>query len=266
MNWIRDFAVNQGHVPEQRDVEGAPEGMRQELIDCIFGVAELNPGLIAEERLHRVISQSLGIAPAGNPYGGFRYAAGRDIGRVDWPRVYDLISRVFPEFDRVGFGQLYREGVNRVLAGYASAWDLSPDGRLVRVLPAAAQAQVAAAIAELNNAQYAAASALFTQARDAYDDRPRRDRDACANAFDALESAAKTKYNMPNATFGEVVRDLRRAQAMNEQIVAVLETLNTLRNRNFGHGMVGAFALSPAEVDFTYLSCIAGILLFLRTP
>ena len=53
---------------------------------------------------------------------------------------------------------------------------------------------------------------------------------------------------------------------MNVQIVGVLEAINTLRNRNFGHGMVDPFALSPHDVDFTYLNCLAGILLFARHP
>lgn len=40
--------------------------------------------------------------------------------------------------------------------------------------------------------------------------------------------------------------------------------LNQLRNGNFGHGQ--PFTLSRAEVDFTYLTCVARILLFTRTP
>jgi hypothetical protein len=53
---------------------------------------------------------------------------------------------------------------------------------------------------------------------------------------------------------------------LNEQIIAVLETINTLRNRNFGHGMAAAFSLNPTEVDFTYLACVGAILMFTRTP
>jgi hypothetical protein len=194
MNWVRDFTLNEGHNLPVRNVEDAPAAMRQEFIDLVFGLSEQNPRAIAERRLHGIIGQSLGVAIAGEPYGGFRYAAGRDIGRAEWTRTYDLISRLWPEFDRGGLAALYREGVNRILAGHGSAWDLSAHGRLERVLPGTAQAMVAAAFAELNHPTAAAALQLFNLARDAYDDRPRRDRDACSNIFDAMESVAKIKY------------------------------------------------------------------------
>lgn len=266
MNWIRDFSTQEGHIPPARDVEDAPQPMRQELIDLCFGLAEQNPRAIGEERIHRVICQSLGVGAAGQPYGGFRYAAGRDVSRVQWTRVFDLISRLWPEFERARLAKPFQEGVNRILAGYAVAWDLTEDGRLHRVLPAAAQAQVTAAFTELNNARYAPALALFNAARDSYNDRPRRDRDACANIFDAMESVAKEKYGMPDVTFGQVVAHIRQVQALNEQVIGVLEAINTLRNRNFGHGMTAPFNLSGPEVDFTYLACIGGILLFTRNP
>ena len=49
--------------------------------------------------------------------------------------------------------------------------------------------------------RFAPALQLFNAARDAYDDRPRRDRDACSKMFDAMESVAKEKYQMPNSTY-----------------------------------------------------------------
>jgi hypothetical protein len=240
--------------------------MRQELVDVFFSIAEQNPRTIEEFQLHRVICQSLGARAAGNPYGGYRYAAGRDISGVDWPRVYDLIVRLWPEFYRMGLGEIYRGEVNRVLAAYGVAWDLGTDGRLHRVLPAAVQVQTNAAFTELSAPRYAPALALFNAARDAYDDRPRRDRDACSNIFDAMESVAKEKYQLPNATFGQVLAQIRQRQSLNEQVLAVLDAVNTLRNRNFGHGMTVPFSLAPAEVDFTYLTCVGAILLFTQTP
>ncbi len=68
---------------------------------------------------------------------------------------------------------------------------------------------------------------------------------------------------MPNATFGQVVAQM---QTVNPQVVGVLKSLNTLRNSNFGHGMTVPFGFTGAEVDFTYLTCVAGILLFSRMP
>jgi hypothetical protein len=241
--------------------------MRQELIDLVFGIVENlePPNPLPPDRLYRVISQSLGMAVAGDPYGGYRYATGRDIGRVEWPRVYDLISRLWPLFGDE-LREPFLEGVNRILAGYGAAWELRADGRLHRVLPVVAAQNIEAAIAELQDARYIAARALLTAAIDAYDARPRRDRDVCANAFDALESVTKTKYGMPNDTFFGVLNHLRGAAAFNPQVLAILEAINTLRNRNFGHGMVAPPNLTQAEVDFTYLMCISAVLLITRTP
>jgi hypothetical protein len=73
-----------------------------------------------------------------------------------------VIARLSPEFQRVGAETAYREAVNRILAAYGVAWDLGSDGKLHRVLPAAAQAQVVAGLAELaGNAQFAPALDLF---------------------------------------------------------------------------------------------------------
>jgi len=266
MNWVRDFTLNQVGNPPARNVEDAPQPMRQELTDLILGLSEQNPGTIQTGRLHGIMGQSLGVAIAGQPYGGFRYAAGRDLARADWPRVYDLIVRLWPEFVAVGLADQYREGVSRILAAYASAWDLSANGRLERVLPGAAQAMVVAALAELNHPAAAPALQLFNAARDAYDDRPRRDRDACSNIFDAMESVAKIKYQRPNDTFGQVKNHIEANRLLRAEIIPILTSLNQLRNSNFGHGMVVQFNLVPAEADFVYLTCIGAILLLTRTP
>jgi hypothetical protein len=238
--------------------------MRNELIDVIFHIVEHNSPPLSDERMQRVISQSLGEKASGEPYGGFRYAAGRDVQKADWPRVYDLISRLWPEFHNAGASEDYRLGVNRILSAYRVVWDLDDQGRLYRVLPAAAQAQMDAAIAELAAQRFAPALALFNAATDAFDDRPRRDRDACSNIFDAMESVAKEVFQLPSSTFGSVVKHIRQTQALESDVTAVLEAINTLRNRKFGHGMTTKFSLSAGEVDFTFLGCIGAILLFAR--
>ena len=101
-------------------------------------------------------------------------------------------------------------------------------------------------------------------ARDAFDDRPRRDRDACSNAFDSLESVAKDVFNLPKATFGGVLAHVRQGNKLQPEVVSVLEAINTLRNQKFGHGMTTPFSLASGEVDFTYLTCIGAILAFVR--
>lgn len=70
--------------------------MRQELVDLFFTIAEHHSDEIPPEHIYRATAQSLGIDASGVPYSGFRYATGRDIRNVDWPRVYDLIMRLWP--------------------------------------------------------------------------------------------------------------------------------------------------------------------------
>src|SRR3989304_737931 len=107
--------------------------------------------------------------------------------QLPWPRVYDLILRLGLEFMATGLFEEYRSGVNSILASHGIVWDLDDLGKLRRVLPAPAQAQINAAVQELAAPQFAPALLLFESARNAYDDRPRRDRDACANMFAAME-------------------------------------------------------------------------------
>ncbi len=75
---------------------------------------------------------------------------------------------------------------------------------------------------------------------------------------------AKEVFSMPTSTFGNVVVHIRQTNALNQDIIKVLEAVNTLRNRNFGHGTTAPFDLKSPDVDFTYLTCIGGILLFAR--
>lgn len=266
MTQFRVFSSSQGLTPAVRNIDAdAPNEMRQELVDVIFSICEADEGAhISSRRIYEISQQSIGMGIAANPYGGYRYAVGRDIRAIQWQRVYDLITRLWPEFIRADLQDQYRESVNRILAGYGVVWELQADGHLRRVVPLAAQSQIEAAIQELRQPRFEAASRLFNDARDAYDDRPRRDRDSCKNIFDALESIAKEVFSMPKATFGAVITHLRQSQVMQPQIIGVLDAINILRNRVFGHGITSTFDLTPAEVDFTYLSCIGGILLFAR--
>jgi len=266
MNWIWRFSSQEGPSPSRRDIQDAAEPMRQELIDLFFSLAEQNLGAITPERVYRVIGQSLGIGVAGQSDSGFRYASGRDISGVDWVRVYDLIERLWQDFTRAELSETFREGVNQILAAHGAAWDLGEDGRLHRVLPAEANERVSNAFGELRAPRYSAALELFNHGAEAHNDRPRRDRDACANVFDAMESVAKEKYGMPTASFGQVVNHLRATAGMNDHTISILDSLNRSRNGTFGHGMISPFNLNPAEVDFIYLACVGAILLFVRSP
>lgn len=265
MTHFRDFSSSDEFQPAVRNIDSdAPAGMRHELIDLIFHLAEHNSPPLTDKRMHRIICQSLGAPASGQPYGGFRYAAGRDLGKADWHRVYDVICRLWPEFEGAGVTEEYRQGANRILAAYGVVWELTEEGRLQRHLPTPAQTLVAAAITELRYPRFAPALTLLNAARDAFDDRPRRDRDACTNIFDSMESVTKEVFNMPNATFGSVLKHVRQNNALQGEVISVLEAINTLRNRKFGHGMTVQFDLSSGEVDFTYLTCIGAILLFVK--
>ena len=240
--------------------------MRQELVDLFFGLAEHNHEDVPPEHVYQVIFQCLGTQPSsGLPY-NYRSATAKEVRGVDWPRIYDLIGRLWPDFDRPGFGRQFRDGVNRILAAYRVAWELDEEGDIGRVLPLAAHDQIIAAFEELNDPLYEPAVALFDAAKHAYDDRPRRDRDACTNIFDALESVAKIKYKKPNDTFGRVKNFIQQYRLQRPEVVDMFTALNDLRNQHFGHGMTVNFTLTGAEVDFIYLTCISAILLLTRTP
>lgn len=267
MGGIRNFGAQEGHFPVARNVDNdAPAAMRQEILAVAYNLLPNCAGFVTEQQIYYGIEQMLGLQAAGNPMAGWRQRLGRDLANADWGRIYDVICWLWDQFRRAGQHDFFRLNVNQVLAAHAVMWELTPNGTLQRVLPRAVQAQVEAAIQELRDPRYAPALARFNDARNAYDDQPRRSWDACTNIFDAMESVAKIKYAMPNATFGDVVNDLRRRQTFNPQILALLEGINTLRKRNFGHGMAAQFNFTAAEVDFTYIACIGAILLFTRTP
>lgn len=104
----------------------------------------------------------------------------------------------------------------------------------------------------------------FELALQAFNDRPRRDRDACGNAYDALESAAKTNLNLPDATFEQVLDTLLRQAALNEATVRLLRAVEVFGHNTFRHGRIEPFSFNPAEVDFVFTTCVAGILIFAR--
>jgi hypothetical protein len=119
---------------------------------------------------------------------------------------------------------------------------------------------------ELARPEFDAARRLLNDAIDAYNDRPRRPRDACANAFDAAESAAKVVTGRTSGTMNDALDQIQKSKALQPESLALLTKLNVLRHNHFGHGAVAPFALSDQEVDFVYLSCIGAVILFARMP
>jgi hypothetical protein len=152
--------------------------------------------------------------------------------------------------------------VNTILAAHGLVWDLDENGRLIRVLPDNASDQVTSAVQELASQQFQAARELLRAGQDAFNSTPRRDRDTCANVFDAMESVGRTRFG--GATFGDVLNNLRTRGGIDRFTLSTLRSIETVRNNHFGHGAHDPFGLLPAEVDFIYLACIAGILLLVR--
>ena len=262
---IRSFTSQVDDTGTRSVDDDAPAGLRQELIDMAFH--EFTEVRTYDEAwLYQVICQSSGVTASGQPYSGFRYAAGRTIDRVEWPRVYDLICRLWASLESLGEQAAYRTSVNRILAGYNAAWDLGEDGQLHRVLPLVATHQVEAAFRELGETRFAAALKSFRDGLNAYDDRPQRGRDTCKNIFDALESVSKEIFKMPSATFGDVITEARKKRCLESETISVLQKLYEMANKHFRHGMTTEFALKTAEVDYVFVICIGAILLFMRLP
>lgn len=270
MDRTRAFSSAEGNSTGARTVEDAPGPMRQEFVAALYALSDKtisftgSKGLDVDRDLYLTIEQLLGVQAAGNPQPSRRQRIGRDIGQADWPRVYDLVVALWHDFEKVGIHKQYREVVNRLLSAYNIAWDLGPDGQMRRVMPPTVTAQIKAAFEELHDPQYSAALALAILAQQAYDARPRRDRDACANAFDAMESVAQQRFNLAGRGFDDVLKAARQRNVLASVTLDVLEKLNVLRHRTFGHGTAQPFSLTAAETDFIYLSCMSGLLLFVR--
>jgi hypothetical protein len=115
----------------------------------------------SERTLYNAITGALGIVAAVQHYGGLPRRASEHLNEADWPRVFDIILRLVPEFARRGRLGEYRNAVNTVLAAHGIVWDLGEDGRLVRVLPAEAANQMAATVGELADPQFQAARELL---------------------------------------------------------------------------------------------------------
>ena len=182
---------------------------------------------------------------------------------ADWQRFYDLIIRVAAEIPQ-SFQAEYRQIVNQLLGVYRIAWELDDTDHLRRVLPMAISIQVETAFLELSQPRFSAALASFQHGMAAYNDRPQREKDACKNIFDAVEATAKEIHQMPTATFGSVLTEVRKAQSLSTETLASLQKLWELANSHFRHGLTKPFALKPEEVDYVLVSCCGAILLFVR--
>lgn len=215
-----------------------------------------------ECEIYDAVMGTLGLVEAVQPYGGLTRRAAQRLCEAEWPRVYDVIVQLGHPFSARGRLTELQAAVNPVLAGHGVVWDLDDSGSLVRALPVPAVESISAAIQELSDPEYQAALQLFEAAQDAFNDVPRRDPDACANIFDAMESVGQTRFG--GNTFGQVLDNLQAGNRLDEYTRNILRKVEILRHNRFGHGTERPFDLSEAEVDFVYLTCVAAIRLLLR--
>lgn len=263
MTYFRDFSSSNHFQPPYRSIDSdAPQGMRHELIDLIFHIVEINPWAhLKAERIYNIICQSLGTLDDREHYGDFSYAASLILEKADWPRVYDVITRLWPNFFLAEVHEQYRNGVNRILSGYKIVWELNENGRFRRVVPPLTSELIGVVISELSDPRFAPALELVNAATAAFDDHPQRGYDACSNIFKCMESVAKEVFQMPTATFGEVLKTIKHAPSpkLTIEVIRVLEQINALRGNKLGHGMTEQFNLSTQEIDFVYMTCFAAI-------
>jgi hypothetical protein len=180
--------------------------------------------------------------------------------------VFNLIEPMHLELRKSGKNfnaDEFESELNHLFGEESIGWRLK-DGKLERTLPIATREQVDAVFKELENPRFAPALTHVIAAYKAYNARPQRSLEACSNAFDACESVAKEVFGLPSATFGGVLAEARNEKSFATETISTLEKLYSLSNNHFRHGMTEPFALGPSEVDFVYLTCLAGILLFVR--
>jgi len=183
-------------------------------------------------------------------------------------RVYELLERIYgwlAEEEGDAEAILFEKDLNHLLGEEGIGWRME-DGIFERTLPAVVAEQVEDVFAELQSPRFEAALADVKAAVKAYNSNPRRDPDVCKNAFHACESVAKEVFAMPTKTLGDVLNKAKSDPRFTPLVLTTLEKLSALASSEFRHGMTEPFKLGPSEVDFVYLTCLAGIMLFARLP
>lgn len=250
-----------------RTIEDAPQEMRRQLVDALYRAADAPifdaTRISVNDDLYPAISLMLGVQPVRVMHDAYAQRIGKNLGDTSWPMVFEVVVAMFQRLARFGRGDVFRDAVNAIFAMHGVAWDLGADGRLHRALPEGVQTQVAAMFAELADPRYDGARRLAQTAQAQYDARPRQDRDACSNIFDALEELAKVKLGMQGRGFGDVIAEMRRRN-ITPGLADVLDRLNGMAHQTFRHG--NNIVIEPAVVDFIYLTCVGGILMFARLP
>jgi hypothetical protein len=154
--------------------------------------------------------------------------------------------------------------VNLLFSDESIGWNMSANGQLHRTLPEVVRLEEETIFRELQNPRFAVAFGHLQASRKAYNARPRKDREVCSEVFDALESTAKEVFALSTGTFGDVIKAARSRNIFASETLSSLERLYVIANNHFRHGMTKPVTLTNAEVDFFYVSSLAGILFFVR--
>jgi hypothetical protein len=132
---IHNFSVQQAAAPAPRNIDNdAPAALRQQLLAVTYDLLPQAHGF-TEGNLYYGIEQMLGVQAAGNPMQGWRQRLGRDLGNIEWQRVYDVISWLWNRFQASGLHEAFRHEVNIALAASHVVWDLGADGHSGYALP-----------------------------------------------------------------------------------------------------------------------------------
>ena len=177
-----------------------------------------------------------------------------------------MLEGIYAELEYMtsGLRLSFVDELNEVFGEESVGWRINATGHLDRQLPKIASAQEEAVFKELQTPRFSSGLAHLICSRQAYNARPRRDREVCSEAFDALESVAKEVLSLPTGTFGDAIKTARSRSLLSSETLSILEKIYALRSNHFGHGMTTPFALKGPEVEFVYLSCIGGMLMFVR--
>lgn len=183
-----------------------------------------------------------------------------------WWDLYNLLEGIYVDLEHNASGRptSFVEEVNAVFGEESIGWRMAANGHLERQLPKIASVEEEAAFRELQAPRFAAALGHMESSRGAYNARPRRDREVCSEAFDALESVAKEEFSLPTGTFGDAIKAARSNGTVSQETLSILEKIYALGNNHFRHGLTEPFALKASEVDFFYLSCVGAILMLVR--
>lgn len=261
MRGIREFSKGFGNPKDRSIGDRVPGGFLNEFIDLVFVTG------IEDVHAYRVMLASSGMRGPGKPYAGNYHGLQRDLADLEWTRVLDLIPRMYREVEKLDAGRYtgepelpgYVEGVNRLLAGYNLAWDLTTDGTLVRAVSPHAREAQDSALDAISDERFEGARQPFIDGLEALNGRPMRPRDACIGLFHAAESVANTAAGTLKRTYGDAIDLLLRDKKIDRFVHGQLKALELVRHNHFGHGKTDIFTLSEDEVVFVSHSCFAAI-------